>query len=335
MTLRTSTRRPAEQSPDRPGIVLTPTEELSPEGYRRFADQATSGRLKVDVWSRLSARRDGWEYLVCISGHALETHQVLNLDQPLSTVPNVDDVARLLVQAKLLKRTPIHGHRYAIAINGQNKGWHYANEELRERAIDELIIQGHARVGNDVSLFETDAHGQWPDRNRTIGVMSWIKNRALAGCCKDPSTRLRLSIQTFDTASAEAAIQAGASPNVGKDPIRMPPLMLAAIMGAHRIIAMMGEISPIPIEVDAKDANGDTALHIAVGGEDNESCLALLELGASLSALNGRGQTPLQAAAAMLENPVKDMLLAVLAKRAAQEAMEAIELEGAGADPMR
>ncbi|KAJ2987357.1 hypothetical protein NUW58_g4552 [Xylaria curta] len=92
-----------------------------------------------------------------------------------------------------------------------------------------------------------------------------------------------------------------------RDHLKMTPLHVAALTGNLDAVEALLEISAI--EIDAQDKDGDTPLHLAAMNNIGETCVRLLAAGASSSAENARGLTPLAVA---LERRSSDAIRAMI-----------------------
>lgn len=311
---------------------MTTTQEFRAHGYRLLADVVPCGKFKLSVWQTYCTDGGGWDYLLSVQGQNPDDptdHLMLYLDRPIESAPDAGEIARVMIKNKFIRKKPAPGYEYAFDYNGNKFGDdNFYHKKLRDRAVDELIMSGHVIYDMSICRYEIAPDGSRPlVRASCVNFKNWIRLRRLADPSDSPASRLRVAILMDDTEDAEAALRAGASPMVGCQRDSRSPLMLAAAtMFRGHMIALMAEISPEMIEVNAEDADGNTALHAAAEAMETESCIELLNLGASVRVLNDFGETPLDLAASIKGNPVTDILLAASAREVAMEAIEEIAM---------
>mmetsp|Transcript_21620 Transcript_21620/g.71579 ORF Transcript_21620/g.71579 Transcript_21620/m.71579 type:complete len:88 (+) Transcript_21620:482-745(+) len=68
------------------------------------------------------------------------------------------------------------------------------------------------------------------------------------------------------------------------------PLHRAAGTGRSRIVELLLSEG---VDVNARDKEGNTALHLAMYEQQEESCVSLIRAGASTTIKNNEGETPL------------------------------------------
>lgn len=103
-----------------------------------------------------------------------------------------------------------------------------------------------------------------------------------------------------------AYLQCGMDPDIRDEWSRATPLIKAAEGDHPEMVRMLAEMGA---DLDARDRDGDTALHTAINWDNMDVFEALLEVGSPLDTVNNSGHSPLGSALEGRKDAVIDKLL--------------------------
>jgi ankyrin repeat protein len=109
-------------------------------------------------------------------------------------------------------------------------------------------------------------------------------------------TPLQFAALTRNAHVASALIKAGADVNANGGPGGYTPLIMAGYSGCMQVAKVLLDVGPA-VQLNARDALGNTALHAAAMLPSMPVTMALLEARADVNAMNHKQRTPLWTAA--------------------------------------
>lgn len=314
--------------------------KLQAEGWRLMASNISVLSLLVEIWQR-ETQGQGWQYLV---GRSIQRptreYRLLNPDSPFYHAPMVHELRDLLIETGYLCASVTQGlspeYEWAINVNGSNDfESNFACEYLRNRAIDEMIIEGSLRPDDNLVLFEIEPEGHQCNES-SPDVALWARGvlKAQPGFMHEiehPDHLLWMAATAGNTKAFSKALIAGA---------RIHPLGRSGLSILHHCAALgrVGELSQLMergADLSQRDDQGQNALHHAAWSNQNKACEWLWRHGCDLQARDEQGRTPLQLAQSRRKSigqvgdvdTVVDMLLAMQAKDEASQALDRLKAE--------
>lgn len=153
------------------------------QGYSPFGHSFGIADVMCMVWERESTTdqlKAGWTYLV-MGRDKSGAIQLLNANDPLTCAPTHKDIGDLLIERGLLAATPPLGYDWAVSVNDCNDfDSNFPSASLRDRALDELCIQGELKDDDLICTYEIDSDGD-QDSNAVsyVNLSNWIQTRQL------------------------------------------------------------------------------------------------------------------------------------------------------------
>lgn len=293
-------------------------DDLQAAGYSIFEADVPTGNRYATVWERLNADEDGWDYVISTLDRGRE--RILNFEKPLTYAPHVVAIGELMIEAKIFRKKPALSFEYAICVNGSNDyEGNFATQDLRDRAIDELMLSGEisARNEDDVTRFTIEANGdQQEERGASLSL--WLRDSKCIAGLTGSTLELRLAILIDDTDMAEKAIDAGADPHRATAS-GLTEFHRAAKLGRVDIIDLMGNIDD---RVNTKGPAGNTPLHLAAEGDHAETCGRLYGKGASIDITNDAGETPYDISRRSHNQDIQRLFSSMQARHVAEQALK-------------
>lgn len=157
-------------------------------GFTCLSDNVSIGDETCEIWARVSLSGESvWEYLtlVCDLEKAGDRHVITPLNHKVEGLnfhmdsPSLLYCVGLLKAANIVNATPPFAYEWAININDCNDfNSNFPSKELRDRAVDELVLHPDFDDDASICLFEIFPNGTQSNA-AYASRKSWIVNRKL------------------------------------------------------------------------------------------------------------------------------------------------------------